>query len=70
MMMQNKSMMLSELSQDELAVFEAVMDSGEYTGSVKDLINLSQNLDSYSFYSDVHTEEDLPSLNGKRYRSG
>ena len=35
------------------------MDSGEYTGSVKDLINLSQNLDSYSFYSDVHTEEDL-----------
>ena len=51
--------LLSKLSQDELAVFEAVMDSGEYTGSVKDLINLSQNLDSYSFYSDVHTEEDL-----------
>ena len=51
--------LLSELFQDELAVFEAVMDSGEYTGSVKDLINLSQNLDSYSFYSDVHTEEDL-----------
>ena len=51
--------LLSELSQYELAVFEAVMDSGEYTGSVKDLINLSQNLDSYSFYSDVHTEEDL-----------
>ena len=57
--MQNKSMMLSELSQDELAVFEAVMDSGEYTGSVKDLINLSQNLDSYNFYSDIHTEEEL-----------
>ena len=54
--------LLSELSQDELAVFEAVMDSGEYTGSVKDLINLSQNLDSYSFYSDVHTEEDLGRL--------
>ncbi len=51
--------LLSELSQDELAVFEAVMDSGEYTGSVKDLINLSQNLDSYNFYSDVHTEEEL-----------
>ncbi len=51
--------LLSELDKDELAVFEAVMDSGEYTGSVKDLINLSQNLDSYSFYSDVHTEEDL-----------
>ena len=51
--------LLSELSQDELAVFEAVMDSGEYTGSVKDLINLAQNLDSYNFYSDIHTEEEL-----------
>ena len=51
--------LLSELDKEELAKFEAVMDSGEYTGSVKDLINLSQNLDSYSFYSDVHTEEDL-----------
>ena len=51
--------LLSELDEDELAKFEAVMDSGEYTGSVKELINLSQNLDSYSFYSDVHTEEDL-----------
>ncbi len=53
---------LSELSQDELAVFEAVMDSGEYTGSVKDLINLAQNLDSYNFYSDIHTEEELGRL--------
>ena len=51
--------LLSELSQDELAAFEAVMDSGEYTGSVKDLINLAQNLDSYNFYSDIHTEEEL-----------
>ena len=51
--------LLSELSQDELAVFEAVMDSGEYTGSVKDLINLAQNLDDYNFYSDIHTEEEL-----------
>ena len=51
--------LLSELDKDELAAFEAVMDSGEYTGSVKDLINLAQNLDGYNFYSDIHTEEDL-----------
>ncbi|WP_243413999.1 antirestriction protein ArdA [Oscillibacter sp. CU971] len=51
--------LLSELNEYELEVFEAVMDSGEYTGSVKDLINLSQNLDSYNFYSDIHTEEEL-----------
>ncbi|WP_366800644.1 antirestriction protein ArdA, partial [uncultured Oscillibacter sp.] len=45
--------------QIKLAAFEAVMDSGEYTGSVKDLINLAQNLDNYNFYSDIHTEEEL-----------
>ena len=51
--------LLSGMDGDALAKLEAVMDSGEYTGSVKDLINLAQNLDSYSFYSDVHTEEEL-----------
>ena len=51
--------LLSELDKEELAAFEAVMDSGEYTGSVKDLINLAQNLDDYNFYSDIHTEEEL-----------
>lgn len=50
---------LSELSQDERAKFEAVMDSGEYTGSVKDLINLAQNLDNYDFYPDIDSEEAL-----------
>lgn len=50
---------LSELSQDELAKFEAVMDGGEYTGSVKDLINLAQNLDNYEFYPDIDSEEAL-----------
>ena len=55
--------LLSELNEYELEVFEAVMDSGEYTGSVKDLINLAQNLDSYNFYSDIHTEEEQ----GRRY---
>ena len=35
--------LLSELDKEELAVFEAVMDSGEYTGSVKDLIRSCTN---------------------------
>ena len=38
--------LLSGMDGDELAKLEAVMDSGEYTGSVKDLINLTQNLDN------------------------
>ena len=50
---------LSELDEDELAKFEAVMDSGEYTSSVKDLINLAQNLDAYIFYPEIDSEEAL-----------
>ena len=50
---------LSELDEDELAKFEAVMDSGEYTGSAKDLINLAQNLDAYIFYPEIDSEEAL-----------
>ena len=54
--------LLSGMGDDELAKLEAVMDSGEYTGSVKDLINLTQNLDSYDFYPDVDSEEALGRL--------
>ena len=54
--------LLDEMGPDELAKFEAVMDAGEYTGSVKDLINLAQNLDCYEFYPDVNNEDDLGRL--------
>ena len=39
--------LLSGMDSDALAKLETVMDSGEYTGNVKDLINLTQNLDNY-----------------------
>ena len=45
--------LLSELDQGELEKFEAVIDSGEHTSSVADLINLAQNLDCYEFYPGV-----------------
>ena len=51
--------LLSEMDQSDLEKFEAVIDAGEYTGSVKDLINLTQNLDCFEFYSGIHNEEDL-----------
>lgn len=54
--------LLSGMDDDALAKLEAVMDSGEYTGSVKDLINLTQNLDNYDFYPDVDSEEALGRL--------
>ena len=49
--------LLSELDQGELEKFEAVIDSGEHTSSVADLINLAQNLDCYEFYPGVEDDE-------------
>ncbi len=51
--------LLSNLDNADLEKFEAVMDSGEYTGSVKDLINLTQNLDCFEFYPGIKDEEEL-----------
>ena len=51
--------LLEEMTPDELEKLEAVMDAGEYTGSVKDLINLTQNLDCFEFYPGVKDEEEL-----------
>lgn len=51
--------LLSELDQSDLEKFEAVIDSGEHTSSVKELINLTQNLDCYDFYPDVGDDETL-----------
>lgn len=38
--------------------FTAAVTQGEYAGSLKDLINLSQNLDCYWLYPTVQSEED------------
>lgn len=51
--------LLSEMDQSDIEKFEAVIDAGEYTGSVKDLINLTQNLDCFEFYSGVRSDEEL-----------
>ena len=51
--------MLSELDDNELEKFEAAVEYGEYSGRVKDLINLSQNLDCYDYFPGISNEEDL-----------
>ena len=38
--------------------FAAAVTHGEYAGSMKDLINLAQNLDCYWLYPTVRSEED------------
>ncbi len=43
---------IEEMSVSEQECFEAAVELGEYTGSVQDLINLTENLDCYELYSD------------------
>ena len=51
--------LISELSQEELEKLEAVIDFGEHTGSARDLINLTYNLDCYDFIPGIEDEEAL-----------
>ena len=51
--------LLSDMGDSELEKFTAAIEYGEYTSSIKDLINLTQNLDNYEFYPDIEDEEDL-----------
>ncbi len=51
--------LISEMDQSDREKFEAVIDSGEYSGSVKELINLAQNLDCFEFYPGVTDDETL-----------
>lgn len=53
------SELLTDMSAGDLEKFEAAVDSGDYTGSVKDLINLTDNLDCYEFYSDIGDDDAL-----------
>lgn len=50
--------LLDELDEWEVEKFAAAVDFGEYN-SVKDLINLTQNLDCFEFYAGIENEEDL-----------
>ena len=51
--------LLSELDRSDMEKFEAVIDCGEHTSSVADLINLVENLDAYEFYPGVGDDETL-----------
>lgn len=51
--------LLYRMDTDELEQFEAAIADDIYTGELKDLINLAQNLDCYTFIPEVHDEEEL-----------
>lgn len=50
---------IEDLSIDELEVFEAAIETGEYCSSVKDLINLTENLESYDYLHGIDNDYDL-----------
>ena len=51
--------MLDDMDEGEQAKFEAALSYGDYTGSLKDLINLAQNLDCYEYCPGISDEDDL-----------
>ena len=50
---------IGELNSYELEKFQIVLEVSDYTGSIKDVINLTDNLDKYDIYPDVKNCEDL-----------
>jgi antirestriction protein len=39
--------------------FQAAMEVGDHSGSIQEIINLTENLDCYDVYPDIHDHDDL-----------
>lgn len=50
---------LDEMSQGEYEHFQAAMEIGDHSGSLQEIINLTENLDCYDIYPDIHDHDDL-----------
>ena len=50
---------LDDMTQDDYNRFCAAVSMGNHTGSIQDLINLTENLDCYDIYSDIGDDDDL-----------
>ncbi len=50
---------LEDMSQNDYERFQAAMEIGDHTGSIQELINLTENLDCYDVYPDIHDHDDL-----------
>ena len=51
------------MSEDEYQKFRAAIKMGDHTGSIKELINLTDNLDCYDIDPLIHNYDDL----GRRF---
>lgn len=50
---------LDDMDRHEYNQFLAAMEMGEHTGSLQDIINLTENLDCYDVYPDIEDHDDL-----------
>lgn len=50
---------LDEMSDSEYAQFQAGMEMGDHCGSLQEIINLTENLDRYEVYPNIHDYDDL-----------
>ena len=50
---------LDEMSQGEYEQFQAAMEIGDHSGSVQEIINLTENLDCYDVYPGIEDYDDL-----------
>ncbi len=50
---------LDEMDQSDYAKFQAAMEIGDYTSSLQEIINLTENLDCYEIYPNIHDYDDL-----------
>ena len=50
---------LDEMSQGEYEQFQAAMEIGDHSSDLQEIINLTENLDCYDIYPDIHDHDDL-----------
>ena len=50
---------LDDMTQGEYVQFQAAMEVGDHCGSLQEIINLTENLDCYDVYPDIHDYDDL-----------
>ncbi len=50
---------LDDMSRDEYNHFLAAMEVSDHTGSIRELINLTENMDCYDVYPDIEDHDDL-----------
>lgn len=50
---------LDDMTQGVYAQFQAAMEMGNHCGSLQEIINLTENLDCYDVYPDIHDHDDL-----------